>query len=281
LLGAAVAAQVAIVFDWDSWWAVEQEASPARTSYLEEVFSWYAALAAAGATVDFVRATDDLQGYRAVVVPTLFVASDEQLEALDRYARGGGALVVGFLTGVLDPDLHARTGGYLGALRQTLGVWIEEFAPPAAPDLAAVGGGVPPTLAVRGDAIGGSGAASQWGEYVRVETAEVHAVFHGGALEGHPALTSHARGDGVAWYVATRLDPAPLGELLDVILTAAAVDRLPVVPGVEFVRRGRVLAAINHSSEAVELDLPGTDLLTGTTAAELRLAPQAVALILE
>ncbi|WP_433862072.1 beta-galactosidase [Streptomyces sp. L7] len=281
LLGAAVPAQVAIVFDWDSWWAVEQEASPARTSYLEEVFSWYAALAASGATVDFARATDDLAGYRAAVVPALFVASDGQLAALDRYAAGGGTLVVGFLTGILDPDLHVRTGGYLGPLRDTLGVWIEEFAPPAAPDLAALGGGEPPALRVRGELIGGAAEASRWAEYVRVETADVEAVFDGGALDGHPALTRHRRGEGAAWYVATRLDPAPLARLLDAVLTSAAVDRLPTVAGVEFVRRGDVLAAINHSLEPVTLELAGTDLLSGAPATGLRLAAQGVALIVE
>lgn len=279
LLGETVTAQVAIVFDWDSWWSVEQEASPARTSYLEEVFSWYAALAAAGAAVDFVRATDDLRRYRAVIVPTLFVASDQQLEALDRYAAEGGTLVVGFLTGVLDPDLHARTGGYLGALRKTLGVWIEEFAPPAAPDLAAVGGGEPPALVVRGDVIGGVGAASQWAEYLRVETAQVEAVFQGGALNGHPALTRHARGAGAAWYVATRLDAGPLGRLVDAVLTSASVDRTPTVAGVEFVRCGGVLAAINHSEVPVTLDVVGTDLLTGAPSEGLRLDAQGVALI--
>ncbi|GAA1447452.1 beta-galactosidase [Leifsonia poae] len=279
LLGAPVPAQVAIVFDWDSWWAIEQPASPAAVSYIVDVFSWYRALAAAGATIDFVRPTDDLAGYRVVVVPSLFVASDEQLTALDAYAAGGGTLVVGYLTAVLDENLHVRTGGYLGLLRETLGVWIEEFAPPAAPDLAALGSGTPPVLTVSGDAIGGVAEATLWGEYVRITSATVDAVFEGGALDGHPAVTHHDRGAGTAWYVATQLDDAPLGTLLDGILTASAVDRLPRAAGVEFVRRGTHLVAINHSDAAVTLELLGTDILTGAPASGLSLAPQAVALI--
>nr|WP_286344520.1 beta-galactosidase [Frondihabitans sucicola] len=35
LVGERVEADVAIVFDWDSWWALEQEAAPARLSYVE------------------------------------------------------------------------------------------------------------------------------------------------------------------------------------------------------------------------------------------------------
>ncbi|MET3565940.1 beta-galactosidase [Leifsonia sp. 563] len=281
LLGRPVPAQVAIVFDWDSWWAIEQKASPTTISYLADVLGWHIALTAAGVTVDFVQATGDLSGYRAVVVPSLFVASDAQLEALDAYAAGGGSLVVGYLTGILDPDLHVRTGGYLGALRETLGLWVEEFAPPAAPDLAALGGGEPPAVGVRGDRIGGRASASLWSEYVRVESADVEAVFEGGALDGHPAVTHNARGSGQAWYVATRLDAEPLGLLLESILTEAAVERLPRIPGVEFVRRGAFLAAINHGQEAVTLDLSGTEILTGGSAAGLRLEPQGVALVRE
>ncbi|MGO4533410.1 beta-galactosidase [Leifsonia sp. 2MCAF36] len=280
LLGQPVTAQVGIVFDWDSWWAIEQPASPTKVQYVHEVFSWYLGAAAAGVTVDFVQATGDLTPYRTVIVPSLFVASDEQLAALDAYAAGGGALVVGHLTGILDKDLHARTGGYLGALRETLGVRVEEFAPPAAPDLAAVGAGRAPALHVRGDVVGGDGTASEWGEYVVVDSAEVEATFVGGALDGHPAVTRHARGSGEAWYVATRLDQVPLTAFLDRVLTAAGVDRLPQVPGVEFVRRGDVLVAINHSDETVVLDQQGTDLLTGEPTAG-RLEAQGVALIAE
>jgi beta-galactosidase len=281
LLGARVKAPTAIVLDWDSWWAVEQPASPTAVSYLAGVFSWYRALAACGATVDFVRPSADLNGYRLVVVPSLFVASDEQLSALDAYTSGGGTLVVGFLTAIVDQQLHARAGGYLGALRETLGLWIEEFAPPAAPDLAAAGGGAPPALAVRGDVIGGQGAASLWGEYVRIESATVDVTFDGGALDGHPAVTHQERGSGTAWYVATQLDDTTLAALLDTVLSAAAVDRSPVVAGVEFVRRGAFLVAINHSDATVTLVSVGTDLLTGGAAAGLTLAPQGVAIVSE
>jgi beta-galactosidase len=279
LLGATVPADVAIVFDWDSWWAIEQEASPTRVDYVAGVFSWYRALAAAGVTVDFVRPTDDLSRYRVVVAPSLFVASDEQVTALDAYAESGGTLVVGYLTAILDKNLHVRTGGYLGALRETLGLWIEEFAPPAAPDLAAVGGLTPPPLAVRGDVLGGAASASLWAEYVRVESASVEAVFDGGALDGQAAVTRNARGSGAAWYVATRLDDDPLATLVDAILTSASVDRLPAVAGVEFVRRGSHLVAINHSADSATIDLPGTDVLTGASASGLVLSPQGVAIV--
>ena len=279
LLGATVKASVAIVFDWDAWRAIEQEASPTRVSYVNGVFAWYRALAASGVTVDFVRPDGRLSDYRVVVAPTLIVATDDHLASMDAFVREGGTLVVSYLTGVLDQDLHVRTGGYLGTLRQTLGLWVEEFAPPAAPDLANVGGAVPPPLTVSGDAVGGTATASLWGEYVRIESATVEALFVGNALDGHPAVTRNSHDKGTAWYVATQLDHASLTALLDTAMTAAGVDRLPVVSGVEFVRRGSHLFAINHSAETVTLDIQGTDMLSGKKAPNFELDPRGVAII--
>ena len=87
--------------------------------------------------------------------PALFVATDAQLENLAAFAESGGVLLVGFGTAITDEDLHVRLGGYLGEpLRRALGVWIEEFAPPAAPDLRAVGGMHTPLVGLEGEVLG-------------------------------------------------------------------------------------------------------------------------------
>ena len=149
--GTRVASSVAIVLDWDSWWAIEQPASPASVSYLEVLFAWHRAFTSLGLVVDFVRADGDLSSYGVVVAPALFAATDAQLENLVAFAESAGVLLVGFGTGITDEHLHVRLGGYLGEpLRRALGVWIEEFAPPAAPDLRAIGGGAPPLVGLDG-----------------------------------------------------------------------------------------------------------------------------------
>ena len=139
LEGSRVDARVAIVFDWDSWWSLEQEAVPTRLSYVEHVFAWYAPLFERNVVTDFVRADADLSGYDTVIVPSLFCATPAALDNLAAYADGGGHLVVTFQTGIVDENLHITAGGYLGSLQATLGVRVEEFAPLAPPDLRAEG----------------------------------------------------------------------------------------------------------------------------------------------
>ncbi|MGI9821997.1 beta-galactosidase [Agromyces sp. Marseille-Q5079] len=283
LEGSRVPAQVAIALDWDSWWALEQPASPTNVSYLETLFAWHHALTSQGVTVDFVRADGDLSGYRLVVAPAHFVATDAQLENLASFADSGGTLVVGFGTAITDEHLHVRLGGYLGEpLRRTLGVWIEEFAPPAAPDLRAVGGGAAPSVALDGEVLGGSAAGSIWAEYVRVEDAATVATFADGALAGWPAVTRRGGDASAAWYVATLPEPDALRHLAARVLADAGVELPPAAAtgaNLEVVRRGELVFVINHGAEDAELLLEGTDLLTGHPSQGAKLHPQGVAVI--
>ena len=118
LEGSRVDARVAIVFEWDSWWSLEQAAVPTRLSYVEHVFAWYAPLFERNVVTDFVRADADLSGYDTVIVPSLFCATPAALDNLAAYADGGGHLVVTFQTGIVDENMHITSGGYLGSLQR-------------------------------------------------------------------------------------------------------------------------------------------------------------------
>jgi beta-galactosidase len=246
--GAAVPAQVAVVFDWEAWWALEQPSNPRELDYLALVTDWYRALWKRTVTVDFVKADADLSRYRLVVVPALQTASSAALDNLHAYAAAGGALAVTFQTAVLDEHLHVAPGGYLGRLRDTLGVEIEEFAPLAAPP-----GGPEPTAPVRGEGPGFGATGfdgTLWSEYVHARGADVLASFHGGDLDGRPALTRNRVAGGTAWYLATHPDPAGLDALTGTLLDAAGVhgvlDR--GADGVEAVVRGDALFVVNHTA---------------------------------
>lgn len=282
--GSRVPSRVAITLDWASWWAIEQPASPTDVSYVHILFAWHRALTALGLAVDFVRSDADLSAYRLVIAPAHLAASDGQVQNLATFAETG-TLVVGFGTAITDENLHVRLGGYLGEpLRRALGVWIEEFAPPAAPDPQAQGLNEAPALAVVGDVFGGAAAGHVWGEYLRVDDAETLATFTGGALAGWPAVSRRDTGGGAGWYVATLPDPVALRRLAERIVADAGIELpSPVASGgqVEVVRRGGSVFVINHGAEESELLIDGTDLLSGATARGMRLPSQGVAVIVD
>jgi beta-galactosidase len=248
--GSRVVADAAMLWCYESWWAVEQDSHPsADVTYLDRVRAFHAALWRAGVTVDVVHPDQEWSGYQLILIPSLYLVSDATAEALERYVTMGGHVVVSYFSGIVDTDDAIRLGGYPGAFRTLLGVRTEEFAPLAEGETVRLDDG---------------SSASLWTEDLRLEGAEAIASYADGPMAGRPAVTRRALGDGVAWYVATRLDPGPL---LSRVCGEAGVE--PVLPGlpegVEAVRRrgagGDFVFVLNHTGAPVRVD--GPDLLGG------------------
>jgi beta-galactosidase len=287
--GSVVRADVAVLMDFESQWALSAPVMPSEAvRHLDLVRGDHAALWRAGVACDFVSPEGDLSRYRLVLVPGVYLLSDPAAASLRRFAEGGGHLVVSFLSGVADVSHRVRAGGYPGALRDLLGVRAEEFHPLREGEhvaLRAVG-----TRSVDMRSVDmRSARGTVWSERLSADGAEVLARYSGGVLDGLPAVTRRAAGDGVAWYLSTRLDGDAYTRLLTGAAEAAGVrPALPgIPPGVEAVRRhgmdGRSwLFAFNHSDAAATIPAGGFDLLTGREAdRRLELAPRSVAVLRE
>jgi beta-galactosidase len=269
-----VDADVAIVFDWESWWAVELDAHPsADVEYLPLIRDFYEALWHQGVTVDFVRPEQDLSRYKLVVVPSLYLVSDQGASNITEYVRGGGHLLCSFFSGIVDPDDAIRLGGYPGAFREVLGVRVEEFFPLRQWETVALSDG---------------STGSVWAEMLHTEEADIVSTYVDGPLAGWPAGTRHEFGAGLAHYVTTRLDSISVGRLVGEICAAAGV-RGPMIAraGVEMVRRRGAdgttyLFVINHTDWEADLVAAGTELLTGELVTDhLHVAPGGVAVLRE
>ena len=274
--GSTVQADTAVLFSWESWWAAEQEGRPSTAvNYLDQVHAVHAGLRELGVTADVVSPDSDLSTYRFVVVPCLYLVTDEQAAAITEYARRGGHVLVTFFSGIADRDDRIRLGGYPGAFRDLLGVTVEEFAP------------LTPGTTVTLD---NGGEAGRWAERLRVTTAEVIARYVDGPLPRVPAITRNAVGEGggAAWYVATALDPEAMRAVLRTATREAAVThRGPENDGsVEVVRRAngdRTYAfVINHGLREIEYAVAGCDLISGEMVrGRLRVPPGGVRVIRE
>jgi beta-galactosidase len=273
LRGTTVAADVAMLFDYTAWWACELDSHPSvDVTYLDQAHRYYRALWEAGVTVDVVHPDTEVDRYRLVVVPTLYLVSDATAERLRQYVLRGGTVLVTYFSGIVDESDHIRLGGYPGAFRDVLGVRTEEFFPLRAGERVALDDG---------------SSADVWTELLHLDGADPVALYEDGPLPGVPAVTRHAYGEGTAWYAATRLDTAGVRSLVDRLTADSGVDAIPPArPGVEMVRRvgdgSSYLFLLNHTDEEVVLPVGGTDLLTDTTHRdELRLDAGGVAVLRE
>ncbi|MEY9952217.1 beta-galactosidase [Leifsonia sp. EB34] len=263
--GTRVRSSVALVADWDAWWGVTQtESMPSqRLNWLTEARAWHAAAFALGQPVDVARAAGPFGAHRVVLVPNLYAATAEQAASLAAFVEGGGQVVVGPFSGVVDHREQVHAGGAPGPLRDLLGVEVDEWWPLAdgAQRTVELGGLVHSTRV--------------WGEWVEAAPGtEILARFADGDLAGLPALTRRARGDGAAWYLAAGLDEAGMRAVLSDVFAAAGVEAREPDTTLEVVTRTDGITdftfVLNHGRDARTAPrIPGgVDLLTGADAGD-------------
>ncbi|GMA32477.1 beta-galactosidase [Litorihabitans aurantiacus] len=258
VVGSRSRPEVALLWDWPSWWAATGEAMPTdRLDPLGTLRAWHRVLWDARVAVDVVAPTADLSGYRAVLAPATHVVDDAVARTWREYVAGGGHLVVGPFCGVTDPLTHLHAGRTPALVGDVLGAGVQEHVP--LPD-----GGVPARWA--------DGRVARVRDYVGhtdASDAEVLLAL-GGAdvlpglehLAGAAVVTRRvADGDGgtaaggSARLVAGVLEETDLAGVLHGALAEAGVaPPLPGAPvGVEVVRRGDALVVLNHTGREVRL----------------------------
>ncbi|GAA2251182.1 beta-galactosidase [Streptomyces ruber] len=262
--GTRTVADAAVLWDWHSWWAQGLQWRPSEDhDPRERADAFYEALYDHHLTVDFAHPEADLSAYPLVVVPALYLTTEAAGANLRRYVERGGTLVVSYFSGIVDEHDAVHDGPYPGALRDVLGLTVEEFSPLLAGEGVRLTG--PDEAELTGDV---------WTEFVVPRGAETVWTYADGLTAGRPAVTRYRLGEGTAWYVSTRLDARGLGVLLGRAADDAGVALRTELPrDVEVVRRegesGTYVFVINHSSSdaKVPLDGNGAEVLTGDRAA--------------
>ena len=262
--GTRTEADVAMLWDWHSWWAQNLDWRPSVDHEARErADAFYEALYDRHLTVDFAHPEADVSRYPLVVVPALYLMTEAAGRNLKAYVENGGTLVVSYFSGIVDEHDAVHEGAYPGPLRDVLGLTVEEFSPLLPGERVRVTGPDGTEL-----------AADVWTEFVVPRGAETVLTYADGLAAGLPAVTRHRLGEGTAWYVSTRLGTDGLATVLARAAEDAGISPRDDLPhDVEVVRRsgdsGRFLFAINHSGAdaKVPLETPGTELLTGERAA--------------
>jgi beta-galactosidase len=275
--GAAVDARVALVFSWPNWWALEAPSKPANDLRMDEQLAWmYRPLYNNGITADFCRPDEPLDRYEAVLVPSLYLVSEQEGDNLVSYVERGGTAVVSFWSGIVDHNDAVYLGPYGGPLRPLMGCDVLEVAPLPAGE----------TVEVEWDD-GAKTEASFWADIAAEGNGRVVARVADGPWSGRPAVVETSYGKGRAYYLSTRLDAAGLARVYARVAALSADQRLmAATPGVERVVRASAGHTyeflINHSREEqhVEVAPGGFDLLAERELdAKVKLPPMGVAVV--
>ncbi|WP_026554667.1 beta-galactosidase [Arthrobacter sp. 35W] len=266
--GSRVVAQVAMLCDWDSNWALAAPDSlpTDRLPWIKAARAWHRATFGLGATVDLVRAGADLTSYKVLLLPNLYLVQPELAAQLEAFAAAGGTVVVGPFSGVVDANDHMHDGGAPGPLRPLLGVEVDEVWP--LPD------GTAGEILLAGEPRG----VHTITEWIDAVDARIVARYSGGELDGRAAVTVREHGAGSAWYLSAALAEDGMSVLMAEILDEAGVARRPLPASAEagdavelVVRRGPDSSfsfVLNRGTDHVPVDLPSSaTVLVGGSAA--------------
>ena len=195
--------QALIVHDWQNKWALEGSCGPrnAGLGYWDELKRHYNALARAGIAVEFGDETADLTGYRLVVVPMLYLLTDDFAKKLCDFAQNGGTVVVTYWTGVVDESDLCRLGDTPYGLTELLGLRRTEID-------GMYDGETRRCTPVPGCALPEAQASILCEVAVPNDTdpAEPLSVYAEDYFAQHPAAAVHKYGAGRAYYLASRFD---------------------------------------------------------------------------
>lgn len=260
ILGSRLAkSRVAVVFDYESEWATEHTATPTQhVHHVDEPLAWFRALADQGVTADVVPVRGAWDDYEMVVLPSVYLLSEETTRRVRDYVVGGGRLVVTYYTGISDEKDHVWLGGYPGSIRDVVGVRVEEFMP-MGDDFT----GVPDRLELSNGAVAHDIAdviGSVDGTATVLETFKDDPWT---GMDGAPAIVAHTFGEGRSVYVGARLGrdgiALSLPEILDSLGMAEAGGDDGRVLHVE--REGangsRFVFSFNRTHETVRVPVEG------------------------
>lgn len=262
IIGTQTQAQVAVIFDWDNYWALEYTSGPTvDLKYVEQIHRYYRYFYEQNIAVDLVPVDADLSKYKLVAAPVLYMIKEGMQERLTDFVMQGGALLTTYMSGIVDQSDNVHLGGYPGPLRELAGIWVEEIDALAPEQSNGVS-------LVNEDLTGTSNLVS---DLIHLENAEALAHYTSNFYAGMPAVTKNTFGDGTVYYFGGQLEDRLQDQLFKTIVKET--DITPVIEEatkLEIACReneeAKFFVIINFHEEAQplpEMFVGKTDLLTG------------------
>lgn len=262
IIGTQTQAQVAVIFDWDNYWALEYTSGPTvDLKYVEQIHRYYRYFHEQNIAVDLVPVDADLSKYKLVAAPVLYMIKEGMQERLTDFVKQGGALLTTYMSGIVDQSDNVHLGGYPGQLRELAGIWVEEIdalAPEQSNGVSLVNEEL-------------TGTSNLVSDLIHLETAEALAHYTSNFYAGMPAVTKNMFGDGTVYYFGGQLEDQLQDQLFKTI-----VEENDITPVIEEATKlevacrenaeAKFFVIINFHEEAQPLPamfVGKTDLLTG------------------
>lgn len=250
-----IEAKVALVFDWNSWWALENSSGPSKDlNYMETVHRFYRPFYDKNIPVDVISTEGELSHYNIIILPMLYMMRNSIDEKIERFVRDGGTVIGTFLTGVADENDRCVFGAYPGPLKQVFGIWVEESDALLKEEVNHI------EIKRPGYVSNDRYEASFLCDLIRPDGATVLGVYENDFYKGTPCLTEHHFGTGKSYYIGTMPEDNFLDDFMNKICNDIGIHApFSAQKGIEITMRSyegqNVIFVINHNTQRASVDL--------------------------
>ncbi|WP_462410850.1 beta-galactosidase [Neobacillus sp. Marseille-QA0830] len=187
---------VAILYDWDSNWAINdaQGFGLDTKRYPQTLQQHYRTFWEKDIPVDVVTKEQDFSNYKLLIVPMLYLISEQTISRLKSYVAQGGRLVMTYISGLVNEHDLTYLGGWHQDLQEMFGMKPVETDTYYPSDRNAIH--------FRDKTY----ELKDYATVIEVNGAEVEGVYQDDYYANTPAVTSHQYGEGKAFYIGGRLE---------------------------------------------------------------------------
>ncbi len=191
--GSAPENEIALVYDWENRWALEDARfGQSDKNYEQTVRTHYYGLYGAGLGVDIIDQTADLGKYEIVSAPMSYLFREGFADRVKAFVKTGGTFVMTYVSGYVNEEDLCFLGGFPGPLKEAAGIWAEEVD------------ALFPEVTNSFKWQGKTYEAVDFCELIHPETAKALAAYDKNFYRGMAALTVNSYGSGRCYYIAAR-----------------------------------------------------------------------------
>lgn len=264
LAGTVVKSKIALLYDWNSQWAMEDSQGPRNKGlhYMETMLKFYRGFRKKGMNVDLVDMDSEIRSYEVLAIPMGYMFKEGFAEKVCAFVENGGILITTYWSGIADDTDRCWLEGTPHGLMDVLGIrstetdglydWEENQMVPS-----------------EGNELGlaRTYTCKNLCDLVKIKTARTLMIYGSDFYKGYSCLTVNDYGKGKAWYVACDGEKAFyedfIGKVLDSSHITGAV-RGEIPEGLEITTRENDSACYyiyqNFGKEAVKPVLPEGDI---------------------
>lgn len=242
-------AEVAIIFDWENWWAIDDATGPMKEmNYVDTILSHYKPFWESGVDVDIIDMDYNIEDYKIVIAPMNYMYKAEYIERVKSYVQNGGTYITTYWSGIVNETDLCFLGN--SPLYEVLGIHSEEIDAP--------------NEHYKNSMIFHEKEYKVMDlcEIIRLNGAESIGQYTADYYAGSPSLTKNSYGSGISYYLAAKTEASFLRDFYDSLIETCNVSRnlnteLPY--GVTITKRcgeADILFLQNFNNHSVTIALP-------------------------